>query len=67
MKKKKNDFVFHNYLLKEKRSNPFFVEIDSTLDNGRTVKEKEEANKYGVMDRNMKDTGIMIWLTVKED
>ena len=56
--------MFHNYLLKEKRSNPFFVEIDSTLDNGRTVKEKEEGNKSGVMDRNMKDTGIMIWLTV---
>jgi len=37
------------------------------LDNGRTGNEKEEVNKSGVMDQNMKDTGKMIWLTVRGD
>ena len=46
----------------------FFVVVkDSILDNGRTASEKEEVNKSGVMAQNMKDIGIMIWLTAWED
>lgn len=37
------------------------------MDNGRTILDVGMENKYGKMDRFMKETGKMIWPMVKED
>jgi len=36
-------------------------------DNGKTAKDMEEGNNYGMMDHYMKDIGGIIWPMVKED
>lgn len=37
------------------------------LDNGDMVKDVDVENKFGMMGRNMKDIGVMIWQMVEED
>ena len=43
--------------------------VKYTLDNGMRKRGPKKATvyKYGLMDRSMKDSGIMIWLVVMED